>query len=208
MHRFSLFSYFSPGESIDKAARSDIPYCHALRVGIIAYLMIRLERHIETVNNLMKLIVGVFRGYPCLFLIVIFIEMGLDRHHPVLLVDRKRLHPRMVGSGHIDRTETGTQSQHNRRNQHVTRSWHSGSRAVGPMTEPPEALDRSRIVTAQTDVRMTGNGVQAVRFDRGGHKQRHLPIHCRQIAPQRVDILIGMAEKMRVCQYVIVWSPL
>lgn len=89
-------------KGIDEAARGDVPDGGTDYVGITLDVVVGLKRHIEAVDDLMQRIVGVFAADTLPFFVVVGIEMGLDGNHVVFIVDRECLHPRVVGSGHID----------------------------------------------------------------------------------------------------------
>ena len=70
--------------------------------GIARNGVVGAKCHVEAVKNLVKRVLHIF-GVDALHLFfVLLVEMRLNRHHVVVVVNRERARPRMVGTGNVD----------------------------------------------------------------------------------------------------------
>ena len=109
-----------------------------------------------------------------LFALTVGVEVGLDRHYVVVVVDGDGFHPRMVGAGDVDFFEPGGNGEHQRRDKDVSRARHAQSGAIGSVAERAEAFDGSQVVALDGDIGVVAAERQSAHRSR--HVEHDLPV--------------------------------
>lgn len=133
-------------------------------------------------------------------LLIVSIKMRLHTHHTIPLIHLKSPHPRMISTRHINHIITQPQTDHQRRNQHITRTRHATPTPPGPTLKPTPPLHSKKIepLHPHTPIALIGRSIHTPR-----HKQPHIPVHTTQslTQPQHITI-IRSTEKHRISQHI------
>ena len=74
--------------------------------------MVGTEGYVQAAQYVVQVIACVFGADACLLLGVVFVEMGLHAHHPVLVVHPQGAAPGMVGPGDVYAAEALAYAYH------------------------------------------------------------------------------------------------